>query len=90
VRAKELGNQVRELEAALEEARRGQDGGIELAERCKRAESDLERARERCGALESQLVTAQGEAAKVREETATRIASLEGMLSEVSPGGFLK
>eukprot|EP00624_Nannochloropsis_granulata_P004041 evm.model.NODE_30272_length_18210_cov_22.873146.1 len=54
-RVKALQTRVDELDRGLEEARRAQDGQIELAERAKRAEGELRRAQDRIATLEADL-----------------------------------
>lgn len=74
-RSKELAARLKEAEAALEEARRKQDGDIELAERCKRLETELGRAGEAEGRVREEM-------ARLREESAARIQALEHSLQQ--------
>ncbi|KAM3577580.1 hypothetical protein VYU27_000457 [Nannochloropsis oceanica] len=62
---------VDELDRGLEESRRAKDGQIELAERAKRAEGELQRAQDRIATLETDL------AASLASASSTAAAKVE-------------
>lgn len=83
-KARDLEAHLKETQAALQEARREQDGQIELAERCKRLETELKRSAEAEAKLKEAVMQAQQAAQRSQEESQGKVQALEQMLASAT------